>query len=134
MKERVIIWDIGKMQVNMAKNVIIRRHAVFWLCTTLWAAWAEIFTAYSDWIHASMPKMSTKIDTYFRCLSFTLLFLPQLLSRGFGHSNQKHNFGPVKPNSHNKCKILHRRENRIAEELYYKKDEFDFRFRCFYSN
>ena len=61
------------------------------------------------------------MDTYFRCLSLTLLFLAQLLSRGFRHSNQKHNFGPVKPNSHNKCKILHHSENRIAEELYYPK-------------
>ena len=68
-----------------------------------------------------MPKISTEMDTYFRCISLTLLFLAQILSRGFGHSNQKHNFGPVKPNSHNKCKILHHSENRIAEELYYPK-------------
>ena len=68
-----------------------------------------------------MLKISAEMDTYFRCLSLTLLFLAQLLSRGFGHSNQKHNFGPVKPNSHNKCKILHHSENSIAEELYYPK-------------
>ena len=48
----------------------------------------------------SMPKISTEMDTYFRCISLTLLFLAQLLSRGFGHSNQKYNFGPVKLNSH----------------------------------
>ena len=83
-----------------------------------------------------MLKISTKMDTYFRCLSFILLFLSQLLSCGFGHSNQKHNFGPVNPNSHNKCKILHDSENRIAEELHYPKsiglrdfiDSGDYRF------
>ena len=94
----------------MAKNVIIRRRRILTVYHFMNRSFKSNYPLEPKilpriqfrYVDASMPKISTESFTYFRCISLNLLFLPQLLSRGFGHSNQKHNFGPVKPNSHNK--------------------------------
>ena len=68
-------------------------------------------------ISMSNGQNSAETDKYFNSCLLTPFSLAQLLTRGVGHSNQKHKFGLVRPNLHNKCKILHHSENSIAEEL-----------------
>ena len=110
----------------MAKNVIIRRRRilpVYHFMTCSFKNNYSIELNFSPRIQIRQTQAQHKIQlkriniSYAVCLLF--FFWHSVLTRGIGHSNQKHKFGPVKPNSHNKCKILNHSENRIAEELYY---------------
>ena len=112
----------------MAKNVIILRRrilTVYHFMSRSFKSNYPLELKFSPRIQIGYTQACRKFQLKWIHISdafrLTLLFLAQLLSRGFGHSDQKHNFGPVKPNSHNKCKILHYSQNRIAEELYYPK-------------
>ena len=116
------------MQVNMAKNVIIRNR---WILT-VYHITSSFKTNYAVELQFApriqirqtrMSKVTAEMDKYFNCPSLTRSFLAHVLSPGFGHTNQKHKFAPVMPNSDNKCKILYQSEQRIAKKLYYLKKE-----------